>query len=65
MASLLSTSPDFDERLAVEDGQLATWYVAEKEGEEMTERREEVEVAEEEKPWEDEKGKKKERGQRI
>lgn len=25
VASLLATSPDFDERLAVEDGQLATW----------------------------------------
>lgn len=32
MATLLPTAADFDERLAVEDGQLATWQVREKEG---------------------------------
>lgn len=57
MASLLSTTY-FDERLAVEDGQLATWYVADKEDKEMTKKTEKVEVRKEEKTWEDGKRKK-------
>lgn len=48
MAPLLSTTTYFDERLAVEDGQLTTWYVTDKGNKEMTKKTEKVEVRTEE-----------------